>query len=173
MRPSALLALVAITSLLTLGHCSVMSDLDRIPDLSTTAAALRMSGLDVIVDSLQDVTILAPTNKSWLNLLATLGVSLTELKGGGILHAILKYQIIPRPVMPGDMAPPGGSTSTLLVSGQALRYEVVGSTVTYQPSSGISPASVVDAMELKDNESVLHILDGVLVPAEAFGGASA
>lgn len=49
---------------------------------------LQMSGLDVIVDSLQDVTILAPTNKSWLNLLATLGVSLTELKGGGILHAV-------------------------------------------------------------------------------------
>lgn len=53
---------------------------------------------------------------------------------------ILKYQIIPRPVMPGDMAPPGGSTSTLLVSGQALRVSGLGPPQQLAPAQSCRPA---------------------------------
>ncbi|EOZ96948.1 Sensory subunit of low CO2-induced protein complex, putative [Indibacter alkaliphilus LW1] len=133
-------------------------------DLTVLIEAVLAAGLDEALLDAEDVTVFAPTNEAFVNLLAALEVdSLEELidaLGAEAVATVLQFHVVPTVAFSFDLAEGDNEVPTL--AGENLTVTRNGSTVTVTDAAG-STYSVV-AADVAIENGVVHVIDGVLLP---------
>lgn len=126
---------------------------------AVTAAGLAQTLLDA-----EDITVFAPTNQAFTNLLSTLGLgSLEELVDAiGIenVQKVLGFHVVPTVAFAADLQEGAQEVPTL--AGENLTVTRNGNSVTVTDSAG-NTFNVVTADVAVEN-GVVHVIDGVLLP---------
>ena len=124
--------------------------------LSILLGILTSPGYENILATAGDesatLTVFAPTNKAFNDLLASLDLTLAELTPE-IVEDIINFHILPQTVLAAD----------LMAQDYPSLLEGEGVTVTLDPIA-IEGASVVDA-DVEVSNGVIHIVDQVLLPS--------
>ncbi|WP_420098944.1 fasciclin domain-containing protein [Corynebacterium sp.] len=138
-------------------------------DFTTLLTAVQAAGLEDTLRGAGPFTVFAPTDEAFSALPAnTLDDLLADPEGD--LANILKYHIVEGRVMAADVAEMNGETVTTVL-GQDLEIEVDGDTVYLVDSSG--NRVTVTATDVECSNGVIHVIDGVLIPADDSSGDSA
>lgn len=119
--------------------------------------------------SVDEITLLAPTNQAFTNLLATLGITAQQLLANEMLLTdILRYHIIEDAVTAADLRSANGtSIVTLLPENQAIFV-----TVDDESSVVLNNFVRFEAVDIEATNGIIHAVDNVLLPQiaiEAFG----
>ncbi len=130
--------------------------------LTTFRTAVAQAGLDETLMGPGPYTIFAPSDEAFEALPAGTLESLMEEGDRDELANILRYHVVPRRAMSGDLS---GTLTLNTVEGQPLTVTANAGTVTVTDATG-NTATVVSA----DNEAsngVIHVIDRVLMPGDA------
>ena len=134
---------------------SFVSALAANAELSTFAELAEAAGLAEVLSSAGAVTIFAPSNEAFAKIPAE---QLDALKAdSALLRALLLSHVVPGKVSSADAATLGNAKS------------VIGSDVAITSAEGklsVGNASVTKA-DVEAGESVIHVIDTVLLPAES------
>merc|ERR1711920_10590 len=153
-----MIALIAMSSVKAQEDCLSIAETAVAANLTTLVAAVSSAGLiDFLSNKTLAVTVLAPTDEAFANLLTTLDISAEELLSSDLLTDVLNYHIIPAVAFAADLTDgatlPTQNGETLNVSlADGVTFEGVGSS-----------ASVVFA-DVPACDSVIHVIDDVLLP---------
>ena len=134
--------------------------------LTTLLSAVQaVDGLEASLTSSANITVFAPTNDAFADLLAAFEVdNLDALVAaiGGVenLETILGYHVIIDQASSADLSD-GQDLTTL--SGQSLTVNVSGETVTLTDVGGNTVAVVTADVEIENG--YVHVIDGVLLPS--------
>ncbi|KAJ3086278.1 Stabilin-2 [Quaeritorhiza haematococci] len=129
--------------------------------LTSLAEALTNAGLVPTVDSLQGITVFAPTNDAFANLLKALGGSLPPLN---VLQAVLAYHVVPSVAYSTDLFPAAGTNVTVpTVLGQDLTVIVKRDSIELAGPGNTVAVKVIQPDVLIDS-GVVHVIDAVLLP---------
>ncbi|MEM6526247.1 MAG: fasciclin domain-containing protein [Bacteroidota bacterium] len=133
--------------------------------LTTLLDAVTAADLAGTLTSAEAITVFAPDNDAFGDLLTAFGVSsldqlVAELGGTDNLAQVLQFHVVPAVAFAGDLAE-GDQTFTTL-SGEQITVNRSGSTVTVSDVSG-NTWTVTTADVAIDN-GVVHVIDGVLIP---------
>lgn len=127
-------------------------------DFSILVSILSMPELQPILeaasDPASDLTVFAPTNQAFLNLLSALGKSDLSEVPVDLLVDIVKYHIASGTVMSTDLS--NGQEINTLLEGDMLNV-TIGSDVMIDNSKVISA-------DIKASNGVVHVIDNVLLP---------
>jgi transforming growth factor-beta-induced protein len=145
---------------------SAASDEDA-PEFTILTQAVEAADLGAVLDGRRQLTVFAPTDAAFANLLEVLGVSAADLLADrALLTEVLLYHVAP-----------GRRTSTDVLASQQIRTLNGGFVFPYAGNEGAfledgSPATE-DAQLLAPNNidivasnGVVHVIDRVLVPGE-------
>lgn len=141
------------------GRFPIMSVLGILPEVSEFRAALRSAGLADMLSGAETFTVFAPTNLAW-------GAAPAEFRNGGA--ASLRSLIAGGRLRLPDIQARGGRVRMLsgidlrVVGGTPAEPRVQAARANAAPSG--ASASVVRPNLLCSN-GVIHILQGVLIPA--------
>ena len=115
--------------------------------------------LEALSDPGQELTVFAPTDEAFTNLLADLGIAAEDLLADPELTNILLYHVAPGIFLAEDVvaAAPIDALPTLL-EGSTLSVEIVDGGVVVDESSNVVQADIVAG------NGVIHVIDAVLVP---------
>lgn len=132
--------------------------------LSQLLAALNATNLASVVDGLNRVTILAPTDAAFKSIADVVKTLTTDQ-----ISAILKLHIIPNPVYSTDLLKAGPSLSNIAtLNTQNNLTEFNNATGVYFSGPGNkTPATVLITDVLVAGNSVVHVIDTVLLPGAA------
>jgi uncharacterized surface protein with fasciclin (FAS1) repeats len=131
-------------------------------DFTTLVAALQAAGLEDTLRGDGPFTVFAPTDDAFAALPA--GTLDTLLKDpAGDLTDILTYHVVPGAVSAADVVALDGKAVTT-VNGAAITIGVADDgSVTLTDAAGNDVAVV--ATDIQANNGVIHVIDGVLLPA--------
>lgn len=148
------------------------------PDVPNIVEAAEAAGLTVLLDAVtaaglgqtlldaEAITVFAPTNDAFVNLLGALGLgSLQELVDAvGIeeLQRILGFHVVPSVAFSTDLAEGAQTVPTL--AGEDLTVTRNGNAVTVTDARGNTYNVAVADVEIENG--VVHVIDGVLLPEE-------
>lgn len=129
------------------------------PDFSTLVSILSKPELSDLLaaasDPVQDLTVFAPTNTAFDNVLAALGKTNIDELPVELLREIVAYHILGSSVESGELTN-GADVETLLT----------GETINVDLSDGVKiNDSNVTAADIKAINGVIHVLDAVLLPS--------
>lgn len=114
------------------------------------------AGLADTVATTKNITVFAPTNAAFANLLAELGMTKAQLLANKpLLQSVLTYHVLPATVMAKDVKP--GMVKTL--QGQNV---MVTSNGKLQDANG-RIANIVTT-DIKASNGVVHVIDRVILP---------
>lgn len=130
-------------------------------DLTILNAALKASGLDKVLMSLEDeFTVFAPTDAAFAELLEELDVTSEELLANKeLLTMVLTYHVIPNMTVKAADIPYGDSIET--VNGQA--FSISDANVIMDASGDTSKIIKTDVLA---TNGVIHLIDDVLLPTD-------
>ena len=134
---------------------------ERVPDLSTLVSAVVAAGLADTLSSAGKFTVFAPTNEAFKALPAGTLETLLKPENKAKLADILKYHVLPEEVLSRFLRT---SQDVKTVEGKSLHVTRSGDKVRVGPNSK-DLKNVIKADNLASN-GVVHIIDGVLLPAE-------
>ncbi len=133
-------------------------------DLTILIDAVLAAGLDEALLAAEDITVFAPTNDAFLDLLAAFNVnSLEELideLGAEAVTTVLQFHVVPTVAFSFDLAEGDNDVPTL--AGENLTVTKSGAEVTVTDAAG-NTYSVV-AADVAIENGVVHVIDGVLIP---------
>lgn len=133
-------------------------------ELTVLIEAVLAAGLDDALLEAEDITVFAPTNDAFVDLLAALEVgSLEELideLGAEAVVQVLQFHVVPTVAFSFDLAEGDNEVPTL--AGETLTVTRSGSSVTVTDAAG-NTYSVV-AADVAIENGVVHVIDGVLLP---------
>merc|ERR1711920_628972 len=140
-------------------ECLSIAETAVAANLTTLVAAVTAAGLaDFLSDKSQTLTVLAPTDEAFAELLATLGATPDELLSNtDLLTSVLTYHVIDFPVFAADLVD-GAEVPT--ENGASLTVSLADG-VTFQ---GIGSSANVVTPDVTACESVIHVIDSVLLP---------
>jgi uncharacterized surface protein with fasciclin (FAS1) repeats len=131
------------------------------PQLTTLLAAIKAAGVASALTPNTTWTILAPTNKAFQTRLAKLNVTADALlKNKDLLVKILSYHVIPSGAVYSSQLKNNQTVATAL-QGATLTVKIYGKNVAFK--GPVNKAKVVVA-DIKAGNSVVHVIDDVLVP---------
>ena len=118
-------------------------------------------------DSNLQATVLAPDNNAFSTLLTQLNLTADQLIANqDLVRVILSYHLIPNQALTaqelsnGQVLPTADDSETLtVVKG--------GSSVSFKPSGPNAPNAQVIGPNIKAGKAIVHIIDHVLIPANA------
>ncbi|KAJ3079860.1 Stabilin-2 [Quaeritorhiza haematococci] len=129
--------------------------------LTSLAEALTSVGLVETLDSLQGITIFAPTNDAFAALLKALNGTLPPLN---VLQSVLALHVVPSIAYSTDLFPAAGSNITVpTVLGQNLTVIVKKDSIEVA-GPGNSVAVKVIRPDVLIDSGVVHVVDAVLLP---------
>lgn len=129
---------------------------------NTLVSAVQAAGLEETLRGEGPFTVFAPTDEAFAALPAgTLDTLLADPQSD--LANILKYHIVAGEVPAADIAEMNGQTIET-VQGGTLTVEVEGDKVALVDAAGIR-VNVVTT-DVKADNGVIHVIDGVLTPAQ-------
>jgi uncharacterized surface protein with fasciclin (FAS1) repeats len=129
-------------------------------DFSTLVTAVDSAGLAETLSGDGPFTVFAPVNDAFAALPPGTLDSLLLPENQDQLAAVLTYHVVPQEAMSDDLS--DGMTVTT-VQGQPLTVGVTDAGVTLTDATG-NTVSVVQA-DIEAGNGVVHIIDGVLIPA--------
>lgn len=146
------------------GEHDVLSLLRMEEDLSTFVQLIEQSGLDVSMESLGPVTILAPTNEAFQELSKEQYEKITDPENKVMLSKIIQAHIIPNKVYMAEF-----SEDQIIETseGEEIPVETAGAV-----SPAVGPASVVIGgasivkSDVEATNGIIHIVDNVIIPEE-------
>ena len=130
-------------------------------EFTVLLAALEAAGLvDALNNPGDELTVFAPTDEAFANLLADLGVTAEELLANPDLADILLYHVAPGVFDSTAVieAAPIEALPTLNSNEATLKIEVIDGTVVINESANVIQADVFAS------NGVIHVIDAVLVP---------
>lgn len=143
------------------------------PDnFSTLLAVVQASGELPLVNEGLPITVFAPTNAAFDELLGELGMSLDDLLANTeLLSTVIRYHVIPGEVTSADMVAEGqGSFRSFLnresrSTGEPITFDVIFSSL---PAGGIelNGSAVITAVDIPADNGIVHVIDEVLLPNE-------
>ncbi len=126
------------------------------PELSTLVTALtRFPDLVTTLSGSGQLTVFAPTNTAFTNLLTTLGLPSLEAIPDATLKSVLQYHVITSGALNASQLTNGTITTA---SGQTIAVNVTNG-VTLNGSTRVTTADV------QATNGVVHVVDAVLVPS--------
>jgi uncharacterized surface protein with fasciclin (FAS1) repeats len=131
------------------------------PEFSTLLAAVEAAGLAETLSGDGPYTVFAPTDAAFAELPAGTLDTLLQPENQDQLAAILAYHVVPAEVMASDVEP--GEVST--VNSAPFTVAVDGEEVAITDGQG-NEASVIET-DIDASNGVVHVIDSVLLPAEA------
>merc|ERR1719329_59739 len=134
---------------------------ERVPDLSTLVSAVVAAGLADTLSSAGKFTVFAPTNEAFKALPAGTLETLLKPENKAKLADILKYHVLPEEVLSSLVRT---SQDVKTVEGKSLHVTRSGDNVRVGSNSK-DLKNVIKADNFASN-GVVHIIDGVLLPAE-------
>ena len=129
-------------------------------DFSTLVTAVEAAGLAETLNGDGPFTVFAPVNDAFAALPAGTLDTLLLPENEDQLKAVLTYHVVPEEAMSDDLS--DGMTITT-VQGQPLTVGVSDTGVTLTDAGG-NAVSVVQA-DIEAGNGVVHVIDGVLLPA--------
>lgn len=153
--------------------CTTIIDLaQQNSDLSILVQAVQAAGLaEALSDPTLVATVLAPTNDAFEALAAQLGLEVGDFldpERVALLATVLQYHAVPGVAATSDDLTDGQSLTTLN-DGETITVQKSGSDITLVPSlAGASSAAVIQA-DLIACDAIVHVIDGVLLPANIAG----
>ncbi len=129
---------------------------------AVTLASTGVGSEDLLtaLSNTKGLTVFAPTNQAFTNLLTALGVSSIDQIPKATLIAVLKYHVIAARVFSSDLTE-GAKPATL--QGGTLTVSLTGGAkVTGNGNSG--NASNITAANIMTKNGVIHVIDRVLIP---------
>jgi uncharacterized surface protein with fasciclin (FAS1) repeats len=133
-------------------------------NLTVLIQAVTAAGLGNTLLNQQAMTVFAPTNQAFANLLQKLGfASLQELINGLGAQAVTKvlgFHVVPATAFSFNLASGAQQVSTL--AGETLTVTKSGNNVTVTDKAGNTFNVVVADVAIKNG--VVHVIDGVLLP---------
>ncbi|KAL2641580.1 hypothetical protein R1flu_009167 [Riccia fluitans] len=159
------LLLLAVASTLHAQETCMTSLYDAVattPELAQLKTVIDRTGLqETFSNKSSKLTFLAPNNTGFENLVSVLNRTMEDIiSPNNKAASILMYHVILSPVFAKDLQN-GATVSTLLGKGYNL---TVNTTSGVQFATPVNSASVVTA-DIKVCDSVVHIIDTVLLPA--------
>ena len=143
------------------GPDSIASLAASVPDLSILVEAVVAGGLlDAIADPAAELTVFAPINQAFLDLLDAIGAEGLEDIPTDLLVDVLTYHVVPAVAFAEDLSD-GQVLPTL--NGAELVVDLTSGVVI----DGIGSDATVVLPDLPAGLSVVHVIDTVLLP---FGG---
>ena len=131
-------------------------------DFTTLVAAVQAAGLEETLRGDGPFTVFAPTDEAFAALPEGTVETLLE-DPTGQLSDILTYHVVPGEVLAADVAGLDGQTVTT-VNGATITVGVADDgTVTLTDAAGNEVAVV--ATDVQASNGVIHVIDGVLMPA--------
>ena len=130
--------------------------------LTSLADALTKQKLVETVDGLKDITIFAPTNQAFTDLVAFAkanNLSLTD----AVLSSTLKLHVVTGTVFSTDIVKSKGPISAKTVQGETVSVSVENGQVLVSGAGNKKPAKVVTA-DVLIKGGVVHVIDTVLLP---------
>ena len=129
------------------------------PNLSTLVAAVQRAGLVDALSGTDPVTVFAPTNQAFSDLLSTLGLTKLEDVPVDVLKNILLNHVVSGAVKSGDLT--AGYVETLLPFGNTNSY--LNNYVDLSNGVKIGGA-VVTTPDVDASNGVVHIINKVILP---------
>ncbi len=124
---------------------------------TTLVTAVRAAGLVDTLAGGQELTVFAPTDAAFAQLLSDLNVTADELLANtDLLTTVLLYHVVPGEVTSADLLTAGSLTATT-VGGEAITVNARGTVVLNGNTNVIIPD--VDA-----SNGIVHVIDRVLLP---------
>ncbi|GAB4818089.1 hypothetical protein N2152v2_005135 [Parachlorella kessleri] len=165
MRAAAVLACLFLASTLTVGRANIV-DVATGAGLNYLIAAVQYAGLSSAVTGFTSGTILAPTDAAFRKAFAELNVTSPTEVPAALVAEVLSYHVIPQTIKAAEftdgeeLEPLGPPSATITVS-------VADGNVVFEPSSGITPATViVPDVAVPGTDVIVHVIDEVLIPIE-------
>ena len=129
---------------------------------AVTLASTGVGSEDLLtaLSNTKGLTVFAPTNQAFTNLLTALGVSSIDQIPKATLIAVLKYHVIAARVFSSDLT--DGAKPATLQGGTLTVSLTSGAKVTGNGNSG--NASNITAANIMAKNGVIHVIDRVLIP---------
>lgn len=129
---------------------------------AVTLASTGVGSEDLLtaLSNTKGLTVFAPTNQAFTNLLTALGVSSIDQIPKATLIAVLKYHVIAARVFSSDLT--DGAKPATLQGGTLTVSLTGGAKVTGNGNSG--NASNITAANIMAKNGVIHVIDRVLIP---------
>lgn len=133
-------------------------------DLTTLLAAVTAAGLGETLLGAEEITVFAPTNDAFADLLEALELTslegLIDALGAEAVVKVLGFHVVPAVAFSFDLAEGANTVPTL--AGEDLTVTRTGNNVTVTDAAG-NTFNVVTANVAIEN-GVVHVIDGVLLP---------
>jgi len=130
------------------------------PDFSLLVEALTAAGLVETLQGAGPFTVFAPTNAAFEAALAALNLTKEQLFADkALLTKVLTYHVVPGTVLAADVVKLNGQ-EVATVEGSKVKVTVEGSMVKINDAN-------VTATDIAGSNGVIHVIDAVLVPADA------
>merc|ERR1712054_380993 len=140
------------------GEDSIASVAVSVPDLSILVEAVIAGGLlDAVADPAAELTVFAPTNDAFVALLGALGLDALDDVPVETLVEVLTYHVVPAVAFSTDLSD-GQVLPTL--NGAELVVDLSDGVVI----DGIGSDATVILPDVAAGESVVHVIDTVLLP---------
>lgn len=147
------------------GESSIVELVATTGQFKTLLRAVREAGLVDAVAGLDDVTVFAPNNRSFIRTASALGVPVGDLiaalSDAGILDDVLLYHVVPVELYSSDVVGFVGDVPTL----QGDTIAVDGNALTLNGSTHL----VTSKLDIGASNGVIHVIDSVLLPPSIFG----
>ena len=134
---------------------------------NTLVAAVTAAGLAGTLSGPGPFTVFAPTDTAFAKLPDGTVATLVKPENKGTLTGILTYHAVPGTVTSADLlaliSKHGGSATITTVSGGKLTARLSGDTIVITDAAG--RATAVTQADVKTSNGVVHVTDGVFLPA--------
>lgn len=158
----------AVPSTPTKAPATIAAAAQATPQLSTLLTALKASSyLNLVSDPKTKATVFAPTNAAFAAALKALNLTAAQLVGNKkLLDTILSYHVVPGVAALSTGLKNGQEVGTALSKDAKLKVELPSKGGVRIAGAG-SSANVVTA-NVKAGDSVIHLIDFVLLPPKSF-----
>ena len=134
---------------------------------NTLVAAVKAAGLVDTLSSPGPFTVFAPTDTAFAKLPDGTVATLVKPENKGTLTKILTYHAVPGKVTAADLTAlinkHGGKATITTVAGEKLTARLSGETIVITDAKG--GATAVTQADVMTSNGVVHVTDGVFLPA--------
>ena len=134
---------------------------------TTFISAVRAAGLESTLADAGSFTVFAPTDEAFGRLPNGTVASLMEPSNKWLLGRLLRYHVVPgaktRTQIAADARAGGGIATYRTVEGTPVRVSIAGNSILVADVHG--NRNEVRIADVRNSNGVMHVLDGVLLPA--------
>ncbi len=130
-------------------------------NFSILKAAIETAGLEsALLNPDAELTVFAPTNAAFADLLAELGITAADLLGNPDLSTILLYHVLSGEVFSTDLS---DGLSVNMLAGGSITFDLSGAPAIIDGAGRTVPLNT-RFLDIRATNGVVHVIDRVLLP---------